>query len=388
MEEIPIVLIGHKDHGKSTLIGRLLLDTKSIKKSKLKTIQGVDKVAGRKFELAHLLDSFKEERERGMTMDTTTALLKGKKRNYQLIDVPGHKELISQMLTGASRAKGAILVVSVPEGIKAQTIQHLEIAKLLGIEQLGVVINKMDKVNYQEDVFSKLVEKLRKILKIIGYSQKNIRFFPISALEGDNVKNKSIKTSWYQGATLMGFLENEFKRPESFEKLPLRFLVQDKYLEEDEILVGRVESGKLRKNQEVLLLPGNKKNKIELIKDAERELKEASSGMNLGLILKNKSKAGRGTVISSPNSPPQISNILSGETFWIEKPHQRKLICECGTAQREAKLLEPKILKAKEKTFYKVRLKRKIAFDPKSKIILGKLILKEKGKIIGGGNIE
>jgi bifunctional enzyme CysN/CysC/sulfate adenylyltransferase subunit 1 len=388
MEEIPIVLIGHKDHGKSTLIGRLLLETKSIKESKLREIQEVDEALGRKFELAHLVDSFKEEREREMTIETTSSLLKGEKRNYQLIDVPGHRELISQMLTGTSKATAAILVVSIQEGIREQTIQHLEIAKLLGIERLGVVINKMDKVDYRKDIFEKLAEKLKKILKEIGYFPENIRFFPISALEGDNVITKSPKTLWFTGPTLMNFLENELKKSESFENLPLRFLVQDKYLQEDEILVGKVESGKLKIGQEVLLLPENKKNKIKLIKDAEGDLNNGSSGMNLGLILKNKSKTGRGTVISSPNSPPQVSNILSGEIFWIEKPRQRKLICECGTAQREAKLLEPKVVKAKEKTFYKVRLKRKIAFDSKSKTILGKIVLKEKGKIIGVGNIK
>jgi len=190
MQEVPIVLIGHKDHGKSTLIGRLLLDTKSIKESKLKEIQDVDKALGYKFELAHLVDSFREEREREMTMDTTMVLLKGQKQNYQLIDVPGHAELISNMLTGASGAKTALLVVSVEEGIKEQTRQHLEIAKLLGIEQLEVVVNKMDKVNYKKEKFDEVVKSLKEILNTIGYLSEKIHFFPVFHLSDIQIHNQ------------------------------------------------------------------------------------------------------------------------------------------------------------------------------------------------------
>ena len=199
MLEIPIVLIGEKDHGKSTLIGRLLLNTKSIEESRIKKIQEIDKASGREFELAHLVDSFREEREKEMTMDTTQVLLKGKKRNYQLIDVPGHEELISQMLTGASKGKVALLLVAVDEGIKEQTIRHLEIAKLLGIEKVGVVLNKIDKVNYKKEIFEKLKKEIKEVLEKVGYLSRDIHFFPVSAKYGDNVIVKSKKTLWYEG---------------------------------------------------------------------------------------------------------------------------------------------------------------------------------------------
>lgn len=388
MQEIPIVLIGHKDHGKSTLIGRLLLDSKSIKESRLKEVQEVDAAFSQKFELAHLVDSFKEEREREMTMDTTRALLKGKERNYQLIDVPGHKELISQMLTGASGAEAALLLVSIVEGIKEQTRQHLEIAKLLGIEQLGVIINKMDEVDYQKNVFDEIVIKLKEILNKIGYSSKNIHFFPISALEGNNVIKKSEKTAWYQGPTVMNFLENELKISESFENLPLSFLVQDIYSEGGkEILVGPVETGILRMGQEILLLPDNKKSKIESIRDAEGNLKEAKVGQNVGISLSENLELSRGAVITSLKSNLKVSNILSGEIFWLEKPSQENLILECATARVEGKLAEPKAIDSWEKTSYKFLLKKPIAIAPKSRTILGKIVLKDKGNIIGVGNI-
>jgi small GTP-binding protein len=386
MHEIPIVLIGHKDHGKSTLIGRLLLDTKSVKESRLKDVQEVDKAWGRKFELAHLVDSFKEEREREMTMDTTRVLLKSKKRNYQLIDVPGHETLISQMLTGASGAEAALLLVDIAEGIKEQTRQHLEIAKLLGIEQLAVAVNKMDKVSYQKNAFEEIKEELKEILNRIGYLAENIRFFPISAWEGDNLIKKSEKTSWYQGPTLMDFLENEIKESESFENLSLRFLVQDKYWAgNEEILIGRIESGKLKVGQDILFLPDNKKAKIQSLKDSEGNLDKAKAGQNIGLILSENLDILRGAVGALPTSPPKVNDVLSGEIFWIEAPSQPALVCECGTAQVQGKLQEPKFIKAKEKSFYKIYLEKPIAFDPRGKTILGKIVLKDKGKIIGIG---
>jgi small GTP-binding protein len=390
MQEIPIVLIGHKDHGKSTLIGRLLLDTKSIKESRLKEVKEVDESIGQKFELAHLVDSFKEEREREMTMDTTRAVLKGNKRNYQLIDVPGHAELIANMLTGASGAEGALLMVSIEEGIREQTRQHLEIAKLLGIEQLGVVVNKMDKVGYQKEKFDEITGRMKEILNKIGYSSENIHFFPVSAWEGDNVLKRSENMPWYQGLTVMEFLENEIKEPESFEDLPLSFLVQDKYLEEEnkEILVGRVESGLMKLGEEVLLLPANKKSKIESINDSEGDLKEARVGQNIGVSLTNNLEVNRGSVISFLNSNLKVDETLSGEIFWIMNPLKKNLILECGTAQVEGELEEPEIINQGEKTNYKISLKKPIVFDPQGKTILGKIVLKDEGKIIAVGNIQ
>ena len=389
MDEIFIVLIGHKDHGKSTLIGRLLLDTGSIKESRVREVREVAEAFGQKFELAHLLDSFKEEREREMTMDTTRALLNGKERNYQLIDVPGHAELISNMLTGASAAEAALLMVSIEEGIKEQTLQHLQIAKLLGIEQLGVVINKIDTVDYREFAFNEISEKLKKILNQIGYVSENICFFPVSAREGDNVVKKSAKTPWYQGSTVMDFLEKEIKTPESFNNLPLTFLVQDKYSENnEEILIGKIESGTLKRGQKILFLPDNKKTMIKSIKDSDKELNEATAGQNVGIVLKENLEIQRGAVGVSSGSHSKISAVLSGEIFWIEKPYQEKLVLECGTARVEGELKEPKAIKSGEKNSYKIILRTPIAFNSGDKSILGKIVLKDKGKIIGVGNIR
>jgi bifunctional enzyme CysN/CysC/sulfate adenylyltransferase subunit 1 len=388
MQEIPIVLIGHQDHGKSTLIGRLILDSGSIKESRVREIKEIDKASGQKFELAHLVDSFREEREREMTMDTTRAILKGKERNYQLIDVPGHAELIANMLTGAAGAEAALLMVSIEEGIKEQTRQHLEIAKLLGIEQLGVVVNKMDKVDYREEAFNEVKGKLKIILTDIGYLAEDIYFFPISAWEGENVVKKSERTPWHKGMTVMEFVENKIKLPESFESLPLVFLVQDRYPEEGkDILIGLVEAGRITSGEELLFLPSNEKAKVESVKDSEEELREAEAGQNIGIILSEDLNLERGSVGVSSNSNLKIAKEISGEIFWITKPSQKKLVLECGTTQTEGELQEPEVVKDGEKTFYKIITQEPIVFESKGRTILGKIVLKDQGKIIGVGNI-
>lgn len=377
MEEISIVLIGHKDHGKSTLIGRLLLDTKSIKESRYKEVKEVDRSWNRKFELAHLVDSFYQEREREMTMDTTRVLLKGKTRNYQLIDVPGHGELIANMLTGAAGAEAALLVVDVVEGIREQTRQHLKIAKLLGIKQLGVIVNKIDKVGYGREKFEELARRLKEVLKEIGYLIGDIYFLPASALKGDNVVKKSEKIPWYPGLTVMEFLEKEIRTPESFGNLPLIFLVQDSY---DNFVVGKVESGVLEKDKHVLILPQKKKATVCSIKDSETDLERAKVGQNVGIEL-SEGNISRGGIISDLNSDLKVSDILEGEVFWIEEPTKKELTLECGTAKVNGELLR------KEKNNYQISLKSPVVFQPQGKTILSKIVIKEEGKIIGVGNV-
>jgi len=322
-------------------------------------------------------------------MDTTRVLLKGKDRNYQLIVVTGNAELISNMLTGASSAEAALLVVSIEEGIKEQTRQHLGIAKLLGIEQLGIVVNKIDKIAFQQQDFEEIKQKLKEILNHISYNAEKIKFFPVSAYKGDNVTKVSEKTPWYKGSSLLEFIEGEIKTPESLEKLPLSFLVQDRYSDENEkILVGRVETGKLKLGQEIIFLPANEKTRVKEIRDSETILEEAETGHNVGITLVDSLNISRGAVGVSTNSNLKVADRLSGEIFWIEIPSQKNLVLECGTAQMEGELQELEIVNQGEKTSYNILLREKIVFEPKGKTILGKIVLKDKGKIIGVGNIH
>lgn len=389
MQEITIVMLGHKDHGKSTLIGRLLLDTGSIKESKLEEIKNITQEQGQEFEIAHLVDSFREEREGGMTIDTTRALIKGEHRLYELIDVPGHAELISNMITGASGAKNAILIIDVKEGIKEQTSQHLEIARLLGIEEIAVAVNKMDLVEFEEKEFQDIKQKLIYVLKEVGYLTEAIHIFPISAKRGDNVVRKSDKMPWYDDLALFEYLEKKVNLPKNLEELPLRFLVQDVDFQDNEsIILGKVESGILRAGQEILFLPGNIKVVADNLKSFEENKDVVRPGENIGILLKGKTDIKRGMVGVDTENPLLVLDKLQVETFWIEAPTTAEIICECGTSRIEGELQADTLPQSLTKSVVSVSLKSPIACDSNLNTILGKVIFKDKGNIIGIGAIK
>src|SRR3989344_1221424 len=209
---IPIVVLAEKNHGKSTLIGRLLYETSSLSKDRISGAKSAAKKIGKRFEWAHLLDSFQYEREHEMTLDTTRALVKLGKNLYEFIDVPGHRELIKNMLTGASEARFAILVIDIKEGIKPQTLRHLEIAEFLGIEKIIVAVNKIDAAGYSEDRFKKAAGNFSGILAGHGF-RKKISIIPISAFSGNNVIKRTTRLGWFKGSTLAAAILKDFKAP-------------------------------------------------------------------------------------------------------------------------------------------------------------------------------
>jgi bifunctional enzyme CysN/CysC/sulfate adenylyltransferase subunit 1 len=288
------------------------------------------------------------------------------------------------MLSGASGAKVAILVVSIEEGIREQTIDHLEIAKILGIEQLGVAVNKMGKVNYRKEKFEEIVSILKKHLSEIGYSLENVKFFPVSALLGENVVKKSEKMDWYNGETIMEFLEREIKEENLLQNYPFQFLVQDVY---DEVVIGKVESGKVKKGDMILVLPQNKISKITKILDGEEEIDKAETGESVGIVLEENFEMKRGDVISSVNSGLKTVSRLSGKIFWIKIPSQKDLIIECGTARSNGKINQPGSINAGERSNYEILLEKPLVVEPRGKTILSKIVLKDKGEIIAVGNI-
>lgn len=388
MQEIPVVLIGHKDHGKSTLIGRLLFETHSIKKTRFKEVQEVDQAWGRKFELAHLVDSFQEERDNEMTMDTTRAVLKGKKRNYQLIDVPGHGELITNMLSGASNAEVALLLVAIDEGIKEQTKQHLEIAHLLGIKQLGIIVNKIDTIKYKKDLFDGLKKNLQSVIKKIGYKPENIYFFPTSALKGDNIVKKSARTKWYSGPTVMKFIETKIKSPASLANFPLLFLVQDSWINNNQkIITGKIETGKIKIGDKIKIMPDKKQVVVAEIKDFDKKLVKAKAGENIGLVLQNKKNIKRGSVIVSTKNAFEVKKNITGKIFWIKIPSQRQITVECGTDQAKGIITNLRTASEGRISSHKISLGKSMVFDTSKKTILNKVAIKESGQIIGVGNI-
>jgi elongation factor 1-alpha len=313
LPKINLVVVGHKDHGKSTLIGRLLYDSKAIPESKLQEIQTeLDKSGKKGFEFAFLLDSLEEERQGGLTIDITQMPFKSKKYFYTIIDCPGHREFIKKMFTGASQADASVLVVSAKEGIQDQTKQHAFLIKTLGIRQMVVAVNKMDELNYEETKFQQMVERLKPFLASLGFTGAPI--VPISALKGENVFSKSDKMPWYAGSTLIKTLDDNISIPEAPINKPLRACVQDVYKQESNVtIVCKVVTGTLEVSKTVSFLPSGKVGKVKAIEVFGNNPEKAMPGDSVGLIIEGISDVERGEVMSYPENPAKIAKTFTAE---------------------------------------------------------------------------
>jgi translation elongation factor EF-1alpha len=336
--KVSVVIVGHVDHGKSTLIGRLLYDSDSITEGRVEEIQKLAEEYKKRFEFAYFLDSFDDELKEERTIDTTGVMFKGEKNLYSITDVPGHKEFIKNMLTGASHAEVAVLVVAADEGIQEQTGRHAFLINMLDIKKLFVMVNKMDAVDYREEIFLDIKNKVTKLLTSFGYH--DVAFIPGSALEGDNIYKLSQRMKWYEGPTLIETLDGvEISK----ELKPLRFVVQDTYLVDlDKVVVGRVESGTLKKGDEVIFQPSGVGGKIERIKAFDREVSEANEGDSIGIIVNKEVK--RGDVCGLVEVPPIPTEEFLGEAVLLEKDLRKgnKLELRCGTRRVKCEIKEIK----------------------------------------------
>lgn len=342
-ENLTIAVIGHVDHGKSTLIGRLLFDADQIKPEKIEEVKNTS--TGDYLEYAHFLDNLEEERTEEMTIDVFYAQYRTPNCLYTFVDTPGHKELIKNMLSGASHAQGALVLISAApgEGIQDQTRRHLRLAKLLGINQLIVVINKMDLVGYKKPVFEQIKKETERLLGEIGLKIKGIPFIPISAREGVNVSKKSRQTPWYQGRSLAQELDKNFKLPPRLRVFPLRLTVQDIYpITGRKILATRIETGSLTPGEEVIFQPSGVKAEVKEIKKGEKNLKKAQAGEAVGLILKETSKKIKsGQVGGTPNNPPFVCRKFAAQIYQTKEGEILKntdISLRCGLVEEKAKI--------------------------------------------------
>ncbi len=318
-EDMKIVFVGHIDHGKSTLIGRLLYDTDSLPEEKYEDIKYEAERTGKDIEFAFVMDHLKEEREKGITIDTAQTFFQTEKRNYVIIDAPGHKEFIKNMITGASQAETAILMLDVDEGVMDQTKRHAYILSLLGIEQVIVAMNKMDKVSYDEERFEKVKEDLMLVMDNMGIEPKFV--IPVSAKKGDNIAKKSPNMGWYSGKTILEALD-EFKVSAVSTEKPLRLPVQDSYnFDGEDIVVGRIESGKIKRGQEITLLPEKESVEVKKIKKFNEEPEEAFVGESVGVVLGKKLE--RGQIIVDENIPRK-TDIVDAQLFWLSPEKIKK----------------------------------------------------------------
>src|SRR4051812_28888876 len=314
-----VVFVGHVDHGKSTLIGRILSDTNSLPEGKLEQVQRACAAENMEFEFAFLLDALLEEQEQNITIDTTQIPFKTAKRNYMIIDAPGHKEFLKNMITGASSADAAILVIAASEGVREQSRRHAYLLSLLGIRQIVVVVNKMDLTDYAEDQFRDIKSEYLKFLS--GLELKPQAFIPASARTGDNVATRSSKMPWYHGPTVLEALDTtEAKAPQT--ELPLRFCVQDIYRFDDRrIVAGRIETGKLRVGDELVFSPANKTSIVQSIErwNTKRDGEEAIAGDSIGITLGEQIFVERGYVASHQTETPIEANRFHADVFWIAR---------------------------------------------------------------------
>ena len=316
-----VTLLGHKDHGKSTLIGNLAIITGSVTEARINDAKKTSKKLGLQFEPGFILDSFYEEREGGLTIDTTRAQIKYKDSAFEFIDVPGHEELTKNMISGASYADVALLMVSTKkdEGIKPQTKRHIFIAKMLGITKLVVAINKMDAAKYSEEIFEEIKHDLSEYLSKIGFDRNNVAFVPISAYTGEGLIKNSKNMSWYKGATLIELLKKMSEKKE-ISRIELAVLLQGEIGRDKKIVAGKVVSGVLNNHSQIMLLPGKELFTINDIVVRGGSTNNAVYGENVAIVLDKEPKNEvRGKVLVEKDMKKKAVREIVAMIFFIRK---------------------------------------------------------------------
>jgi elongation factor 1-alpha len=329
---INLVFIGHVDHGKSTTVGRLMFDSGNVSEQELRKLKEKAQQLGKAgFEFAFVMDNLKEEQERGVTIDLAHKKFETDKYYFTIIDAPGHRDFVKNMITGASQADAAVLVVAANDGVNAQTKEHVFLARTLGVGQLIVAINKMDisGVDYKEERFKKVYEDVTTLIKTVGYKSENVQFVAIASLKGDNVFKKSSPDPmpWYKGTTLVEAINN-LKEPEKPVDLPLRMPIQDVYniTGIGVVPVGKIETGVMKVNQKVIATPGREgkgvPGEVKTIEMHHSQMQEARPGDNVGISVRGfgKKDVARGDVIGPADNAPTVATEFTAQIVVLNHP--------------------------------------------------------------------
>jgi len=403
-----IVVVGHVDHGKSTLIGRLLADTQSLPDGKIESVEKACREEGMPFEYAFLLDALLEEQAQNITIDTTRIGFRYEGQGFEIIDAPGHREFIKNMVTGAAAAEEAILLIDAKEGLREQTRRHGLLLSLLGVSKVIVAVNKMDLVEWKEDRFRQLEKEIREYLGGLKITPREV--IPISAREGSNVKTADSKRlSWWKGPTLLQALLSGVGRSDVQKEGPLRLVVQDVYrFDERRVIAGKLESGRIRVGDSVVFFPDRKSSKIQSIEDwgNPESICELGSGRNVAVTLQEQIFVERGHVGSHEQNPPVESREVKARIFWLDTeplrlqaPVQLRLATQSVEARLVAidRVVDAEKLEQKndareevgrfEVAEVRIRCRRPLVYDAHDRVeSLGRFAL-QRGSRLGGGGI-
>ncbi len=405
-----LIFTGHVDHGKSTLVGRVLYESGALSENDLRKLrEEAEKLGKATFEFAYSMDQLKEERERGVTIELAHKDFNTKKYYFTIIDAPGHKDFVKNMITGASQADAAVLVCSAKEGIQEQTIEHAFLLKVLGVKQFIFALNKMDLVNYDKARYEQVKKELSDKLKPMGYAVDKIPFIPVSAYIGDNVTKKSEKLSWYTGPTLLEAFDMLEVPALPIDK-PLRLPIQDvlTVTGQGTVPVGRVESGVLKPNDSILIMPEAITAEVKSIEMHHQALAKAVPGDNVGFVVKGVDKKAlkRGSVVGSVQNPPKVCDEFTAQMVVLQHPtaigKNYTPVFHIHTAQVACTIIElvekrdprtgatlqknPDFVKTGDVAIVRVKPTRPVVVEKYSEFpALGRFAVRDSGKTVAAG---
>ncbi|MBT8507004.1 elongation factor 1-alpha [Methanomicrobiaceae archaeon CYW5] len=405
-----LAVVGHIDHGKSTTVGRLLFETGAVPAHIIENYRKEAESKGKgSFEFAWVMDNLKEERERGITIDIAHKRFDTDKFYFTIVDCPGHRDFVKNMITGASQADAALLVVAAPDGPMEQTKEHVFLSRTLGINQLIIGINKMDAAKYSEERYNEVKKQLSDLIKMVGYKPDDIAFIPMSAFAGDNISSHSENTPWYKGPTLLETLDT-LVAPELPVTLPFRLPIQDVYSISGigTVPVGRIETGVMKKGMKVSFMPANKEGEVKSIEMHHEEIPEARPGDNVGFNVRGigKNDIRRGDVCGPADQPPTVAEEFTAQIVVLHHPSALTVgytpVFHCHTAQVACtfvelqKKLDPRTGQVKEEnpTFLKTGDAAIVKLRPVQPMViekikeipqLGRFAIRDMGSTIAAG---
>src|SRR6056297_1141459 len=407
-----LAIIGHVDHGKSTLVGRLLYETGSVPEHVIEQHKEEAEEKGKGgFEFAYVMDNLAEERERGVTIDIAHQEFDTDKYYFTIVDCPGHRDFVKNMITGASQADNAVLVVAADDGVAPQTREHVFLARTLGINELIIGVNKMDLVDYRQDAYNDVKEEVTKLLKQVRFNTDDAEFIPISAFEGDNIAEESEHTDWYDGDILLEALNNlpEVEPPTD---APLRLPIQDVYTISGigTVPVGRIETGELEAGNNVSFQPSDVGGEVKTVEMHHEEVPKAGPGDNVGFNVRGigKDDIRRGDVCGPADDPPKVAETFQAQLVVMQHPsvitagytpvfhaHTAQVACtiesidqKIDSSSGEVAEENPNFIQSGDAAVVTIRPQKPLSIEPSSEIPeLGSFAIRDMGQTIAAGKV-